>query len=887
MLSDGETRISTSGRPSQRDESIASRNRWTRFLTRVHLLRVAFTFVVLWQSLALDWRVCRADEAQPAESATHAAGLKLPEGFRAELLYSVPKEEQGSWVSMTLGPDGRLIVCDQYGGLYHVTLPSTDQFEGPVEVEPIDVQVGGAQGLLWAFDSLYVVVNGAAADGPGLYRVRDTDDNGELDKVELLKALPTERIGVEHGPHGIVLGPEGESLYVIAGNMTRLPEDILLPSRHQNWDEDQLLPRGPASNGHATGLMAPGGWVCRTDAEGKKWELICAGFRNPYDLAFDRNGELFAYDADMEMDVGSPWYRPTRVCHVVSGGEFGWRYGTGKWPAYYPDSLPAVVDIGLGSPTGVAFGYGTKFPSTYQNALFICDWTYGRMFAVHLQPDGATYTGQLEEFLTGTPLPLTDIVVNPHDGALYFAIGGRRTQSGLYRVTYTSDDSHAPSESPINAAVKLRRRLEQYHGKVDPMAVDAAWPHLSSDDRHIRFAARVVIEHQSAAQWADRALSENQPDAAIQSLLALARIGDKSYQKRVIDALLRVDWDNLNSRQQADLLRVYALAFLRLDRPNTAQIEKISDELQPRFPANNRNVNHELCRVLTYLGAESVVNGGLALMAEAAQQEDRLFYGMVLSHAPNGWMTENAREFFSQLNQAETAAATGDYTGGGHLQTYIKSFREARLQYVSEETQQQLADVIRAKIEEAFPTGSPTPRKFVQHWKMEDLVPLVSQLDSGRSYKRGQEMYRAANCIQCHRFNNVGGILGPDITASAKRYSRQVMLREILKPSEVVSDQFQTHLVVTVDGRVFEGRILNEGSDSIRMATNPLNPTALVEIALDNIEVKTPSKNSMMPGDLLNTLSQVEILDLLAYIESGGDPGYSAFRSDGATESQQ
>ena len=144
--------------------------------------------------------------------------------------------------------------------------------------------------------------------------------------------------------------------------------------------------------GFATGVMAPGGWIAKTDLDGKNWEFFCAGYRNPYDFDFNPAGEIFVYDADMEWDVGTPWYRPTRVNHAVSGAEFGWRYGTGKWLAYYIDSVGAVVDIGLGSPTGVEFGTGAKFPARYPKALSINDWTYGKMYAVHLQPAGAPPT---------------------------------------------------------------------------------------------------------------------------------------------------------------------------------------------------------------------------------------------------------------------------------------------------------------------------------------------------------------------------------------------------------------------------------------------------------------------------------------------------------------
>ena len=147
------------------------------------------------------------------------------------------------------------------------------------------------------------------------------------------------------------VGPDHASLYVIVGNQTTLVD-------HQKtrptplWGEDLLLPR-IYGNGFMKDTRAPRGWSAKTDPEGAPWEIIATGFRNEYDAAFNRHGELFTYDADMEWDVNTPWYRPTRVCMVPSGAEFGWRNGSGKWPDYYPDSLPPVVDIGPGSPTGV------------------------------------------------------------------------------------------------------------------------------------------------------------------------------------------------------------------------------------------------------------------------------------------------------------------------------------------------------------------------------------------------------------------------------------------------------------------------------------------------------------------------------------------------------
>src|SRR4051794_24981862 len=345
-----------------------------------------------------------------------------------------------------------------------MTLPAPGGTE-PLEPEAIGVDLAGAHGLLYAFDSLYAMVNERGTHG--FYRVRDTDGDDRYDEVKLLRAI---RGGGEHGMHSIVLSPDGKSLYVVCGNSTELTK-IDSSRVPLNWGEDNLATRIPT--GFMDDSLAPQGWIARTDPDGKEWELIAAGLRNPFDIAFDKDGELFTYDADMEWDIGEPWYRPTRVNHIISGGEYGFRNGSGKWPAYFIDSFGAVVDIGPGSPTGITFGYGAKFPEKYREALFISDWSFGKLRAVHIKPEGSSYTAEVEEFLSGQPLPVTDVVINPKDGAMYLAVGGRGAQSALYRVTYAGGATDTPTPGqPEPAAVARararrdnRRMLEGFHGR--------------------------------------------------------------------------------------------------------------------------------------------------------------------------------------------------------------------------------------------------------------------------------------------------------------------------------------------------------------------------------------------------------------------------------------
>ena len=242
----------------------------------------------------------------------------------------------------------------------------------------------------------------------------------------------------------VSISPDGDSFFLITGNSTKPTEFVESSQVPRVWGEDHLLPSFPDGRGHNRGVLAPGGIIYKVDRDGKDFEVYANGFRNIFDAAFNHDGELFTYDADMEYDFNAPWYRPTRINHVTSGAEVGWRNGAGKRPPFYADSLPATLDIGPGSPTGVTFGYGAKFPVKYQNALYVLDWSWGKLYAVHLRPEGSSYTATKEEFVTGAPLPITDAIIHPDDGAMYFTIGGRKVQSGLYRVTYVGDESTDP-----------------------------------------------------------------------------------------------------------------------------------------------------------------------------------------------------------------------------------------------------------------------------------------------------------------------------------------------------------------------------------------------------------------------------------------------------------
>ncbi len=838
------------------------------------------------------------DAAAGGGSKVPANTFVLLPGFQVEKLFTVPKAELGSWVCLTADDQGRLIASDQDGkGLVRITPPKIGSSD-ETKVEKIPAKITAAQGLLWHQGTLYVVCNGGP--GSGLYRVTSSKKDDTLDTVEKLKALQG---GGEHGPHAVRLAPDGKSLYVICGNHTQPPQGFQHSRLPKNWGEDHILPRQWDANGHARGILAPGGYVAKTDFDGKTWEIFTAGYRNPYDFAFNADGEMFVYDADMEWDMGMPWYRPTRVNHATSGSELGWRSGTGKWPNHYPDSLPPMVDIGPGSPVGVEFGFGAKFPAKYQKALYICDWTFGTMYAIHTEADGATYKGTKEEFLSRTPLPLTDVCVNPADGALYFTIGGRGTGSELYRVTYVGKESTAKADVRTvqdRAQRTVRKRLESFHAaQRDPTeAVDAALPYLGHADRFLRYAARIALEHQPVAAWKERALGETRPEGIVGAVIALARQGDVSLQPRLIDTLLDLPFSKLGVEQKLDVLRAYQLVFLRLGEPGAELAAKTRRPLDAAFPADNDAVNRELAQLLVYLKSPTIVaklcdelkkpskplsteglnelilrnrgyGGSVANVVKNAADQQKLSYLFTLRNATVGWTLDRWKVYYGFLAEARTKAGGASYLG------FLTNIEKDA--YANVGDADRLA-IEAAKLRPAYkPPVLPKPTGPGKAYTVADLLALEPKLKGGRNFKNGQKAFAATRCVVCHRFGGEGGATGPDLTQLAGRFALKDLAEAIVEPSKVISDQYKASVVNLLSGSTATGRIVSESGGKLVIVTDPEDSSKVVEVKRDDVESVKPSAASLMPDKLLDPLNETELLDLLAYLLSRGDPKHPVF----------
>ena len=825
-------------------------------------------------------------------------GISLREGFDAELLYEVPKS-QGSWVAMAFDPKGRLIVSDQDDkGVFRVTLPAggarikVESLPG-FPYQPVDWgkrKVGGAYGFLYAFDSLYM------ANMRGFYRIRDTDGDDQFDEFTLLQKLD---MGYEHSAHSIIPTADGKGLYLVSGNFTRVPKGAT-SSQPPVWQEDTLHAVIPDPMGHAVGLKAPGGWVCRISPDGQDWKMIASGFRNSVDIALNREGELFTYDSDMEFDVGVPWYRPTRINHVTSGAEFGWRANTGVWLDYFADSLGSVLDIGPGSPTAISFGHHSKFPAEFQDKLFICDWTFGTIFTVEMQESGSSYTGTKTEFLHGSPLNIAAMRFGP-DGAMYFVTGGRTTASRLYRIRYTgAQTTGTPRTLLANSELRaLRHSLEKFHvrGEGGVAAVEKAWPQLAHADRSIRYAARIAVENQDVALWREKVFAEKNPRATIYAAIALSRHGDKSLSGRLLDKLGEVPFGSLEKEDQLALLRAYALCFMRMGQPTKEKAAAISAKLDAHYPAKDDAVNAELCRVLASLDAPTVARKTIELMkatrAETVDYDKAMLgrheYGAailkMMANTPNtrnihftyclrrvrsGWTLEDRKYFFGWLNEALAK------DGGKSFAGYIRAIRKDAIAQLETKDVELMTGLL-----EDFPTVDlsklPKPKGPGEAWTVETAMKLFESELRGRDFENGKKMFSAGLCIACHRVGGEGGHSGPDLGSVGTRYSIRDILVAICDPSASISEQYLASIVKLKDGDPLYGRLIFRNDKEVGVASNPFDLNQISKAPAEQVQDISFSQVSIMPSEMISGLNRDELMDLMAYLLSGGDSQHKAF----------
>lgn len=174
-------------------------------------------------------------------------------------------------------------------------------------------------------------------------------------------------------------------------------------------------------------------------------------------------------------------------------------------------------------------------------------------------------------------------------------------------------------------------------------------------------------------------------------------------------------------------------------------------------------------------------------------------------------------------------------------------------------------------------------KKIVQAWTYEDLAADAAKLaDASRSFENGRRLFAKVSCVACHKIAKEGlltGNIGPDLSEISKKHKTPgALLREIVEPSFSIEEKYASVVVIDYNGISIRGVVVDRTDTELILKENPLVNCEPKVIKLEDIEDEQKSEISPMPEGLLNTLYKEEILDLLAFIYSGGDASHSLFQ---------
>lgn len=388
-------------------------------------------------------------------------GLSVPDGFDVTLF--ADSDLANDIFCMTVDSLGRVAVS----GPGYVRLLIDENGDGTADSfrQFADGPKTGAQGLYFFGQDLFCIGDA------GLIRYRDDDQDDRADgEPDVFLKVKT---GAEHHAHALRKGPDG-GWYLLCGNQTGITASYA------------TLPNSPVKQPAA-------GTLLRLEPDLSRGEILADGFRNAYDFAFHSSGDMFVYDSDGERDVSLPWYRPTRVFQIRPGLNAGWASRSWKRPGYFADMPPVTAAFGRGSPTGVVCYRHRQFPKQFQNAVFVLDWTFGRVLALPLNRDGASWKTEPVVFMTGIGqhgFAPTDAAIGK-DGSLFVSVGGRGTRGGVYRVTWNGS---GPSEQTDRASARSSDRLTACLDAAQPLSSwsRADWVPIARELGSTAFAVAAV-----------------------------------------------------------------------------------------------------------------------------------------------------------------------------------------------------------------------------------------------------------------------------------------------------------------------------------------------------------------------------------------------------------
>jgi putative heme-binding domain-containing protein len=416
-------------------------------------------------------------------------------------------------------------------------------------------------------------------------------------------------------------------------------------------------------------------------------------------------------------------------------------------------------------------------------------------------------------------------------------------------------------------------------GQVSFAPVADIYKLLNDADRFVRYAGRLALERTPRDQWKDRVLKETNPLGAIEGMYALVRTAasEADLQPLFAKQLAMLKQVNLSVENKLRLVRAFQLTAMETPNgPSYALRRQVHTLLIGQFPAKDERWSRELALTLAYCGQPDAIGKILAAMpAGSTNQPLQIHYIYALRAIKEGWTAKQRAELMNWYSRAVA------WRGGASFSGYINLLFDSSVALLDEGEKQraykafpQFAPLTAAELTAAAArrTGAAQNAAAIRSRGVETVtreeileyqifVPTRHRPSPGAG-----RVHFESFCASCHQFGALGTSLGPDLTTINSRFKKKDILEAILWPSRTIADQYQNTIVETRAGEVFSGLIVRE--DALKVVFRPDQAERPIEIAKAEIKGRRTSNVSTMPEGLIDRLTQEQIADLLAFLQS-------------------
>lgn len=745
------------------------------------------------------------------------------------------------------------------------------------------------------------------AERDRILRIKDTNGDGKADVEENIAVLKSEADYPHNGLEGLAWDTKGDLVFAIGENFAK-PWTLT--------GTDGVTVKGAGKGG-----------IFRCSADGENLTRIAEGFWNPFGICVRADGEIFA----AENDPGER--PPCRVLHIIEGGDYGYERSYGSeahhpfvsWNGELRGTLPmihpsgeapcGVLPLGRGllvpswsdhridfyplTPQGASFTSkpiilvkGSRYfrpsciaadpASTKQKRVFyLCDWVdgryqahgYGRLWKLEIDLKKATWVGKMD---LEPPTPEAKLAA--------LLRSGKSTHTLKELLTF----SHA--EDPFLAQSALQA-LSRNASNWTPQEV-ATW---SAADR-IQAVMALKLAKADPENWVPMFLADKNPDVQFETLRWISDYGLKAFLPLVEQKLAESDLDyrrfeaaiaTLNTLQgkpeagirnpelllarvqdekSAPRIRAYALRLLPTQsrsapKEGNQPVKNFPkgltlEMLQQLLAVNDETLSLEVVRTLSGnpIAAQKILVG---IAADPKQSE------LLRAEAIAGLATVAEQNTALLLKLAGTKEQTV-------REEALRALRSIPLTPPQQQSLKSLAgqypesaDLFAAALNpKSLSVGRPALTDTQAWLQALEAVSVPADPESGRRiFHHG----RLANCAHCHRHGGRGNVVGPDLSSLGNKQDHAWLLKSILEPSREMAPEYQPRTIILTDGRTFTGiRLRSYVKETIRDAHGQ-NRT----FDRNDVEAMVESPVSFMPSGLVNSLTDREIKDLLAFLESG------------------